>query len=209
MPFAISVISLQQPDISDAIAKIAAADIVISGFISPMQSLTDIGGMDDMTGISNIAAAYQRQKTQFETLLPQIKASNKPHVFISLRAPYDITDYGQFADVVLATYAYNTAEDPSLINAGNATYQALAQVLLGQIRPTGQLPVTVTERINNVCRDKAALPADTWRYACQPFTSVRCAAWVNYYRDDAWSITPAVGVMYMARCVMHNGMVGQ
>ncbi|MDP5142692.1 glycoside hydrolase family 3 protein [Rheinheimera baltica] len=144
VPFAISVISLQQPDISDAIAKIAAADIVISGFISPMQSLADIGGMDDMTGISNIAAAYQRQKTQFETLLPQIKASNKPHVFISLRAPYDITDYGQFADAVLATYAYNTAEDPSLINAGNATYQALAQVLLRQIRPTGQLPVTVT-----------------------------------------------------------------
>ena len=117
--------------------------MIISGFISPMQSLADIGGMDDMTGISNIAAAYQRQKTQFESLLPQIKASNKPHVFISLRAPYDITDYGRYADVVLATYAYNTAQDPTLMNAGNATYQALAQALLGQIKATGTLPVTV------------------------------------------------------------------
>lgn len=139
----IDMISLQQTDISDAASKIAAADIVISGFISPMQSLADIGGMDDMTGIRTIAAAYERQKSIFEALLPKVIAANKPHVYISLRAPYDISDYGQYADVVLATYAYNTAEDPSSIDAGNATYQALAQVLLGQISATGQLPVTV------------------------------------------------------------------
>lgn len=141
--FTINVISLQQTDVSTAAASIAGADVVISGFISPMQSLADIGGMDDMTGITNIAAAYARQKAQFETLLPQISASNKPHVFISLRAPYDISDYGRYADVVLASYAYNTAEDPTAMDAGNATYQALAQVLLGQIVATGQLPVTV------------------------------------------------------------------
>ena len=143
LPLQFDVISLQQTDLTGAAQQVAAADVIISGFISPMQSLADIGGMDDMTGISNIAAAYQRQKTQFESLLPQIKASNKPHVFISLRAPYDITDYGRYADVVLATYAYNTAQDPTLMNAGNATYQALAQALLGQIKATGTLPVTV------------------------------------------------------------------
>ncbi|CAM3667491.1 beta-N-acetylhexosaminidase [Rheinheimera salexigens] len=139
----IDIISLQQTDISDVAAKIAKADVVISGFISPMQSLADIGGMDDMTGIRTIAAAYQRQKTIFELLLPKVVAANKPHVYISLRAPYDISDYGQYADLVLATYAYNTAEDPTSIDAGNATYQALAQVLLGQIKAGGQLPVSV------------------------------------------------------------------
>ena len=142
--FVIDSISLQQTDVSQAAAQIAAADLVISGFIAPMQSLADIGGMDDLTGIANIAAAYERQSLQFETLLPQIKAKKKPHVFLSLRAPYDISRYGQYADVVLASYAYNTSEQPTAMGAGNAVYEALAQALLGQYRLTGKLPVTVS-----------------------------------------------------------------
>ncbi|MDP2716639.1 beta-N-acetylhexosaminidase [Rheinheimera sp.] len=141
--FVIDSISLQQTDVSRAAAQIAAADLVISGFIAPMQSLADIGGMDDLTGIANIAAAYQRQTLQYEALLPLINTLHKPHVFLSLRAPYDISRYGQYADVVLASYAYNTAEDPTAMGAGNATYEALAQALLGQYPLTGTLPVTV------------------------------------------------------------------
>lgn len=142
-PFDIAVISLQQTDLSQAAAQIAAADLVISGFISPMQSLADIGGMDDLTGIRNIAAAYERQTQQYETLLPLINAQKKAHIFLSLRAPYDISRYGRHADVVLASYAYNTAEDASAMAAGNATYEALAQALLRLYPLTGKLPVTV------------------------------------------------------------------
>jgi len=142
-PFQIDSISLQQNDLSQAARQIASADLVISGFIAPMQSLADIGGMDDLTGVANIAAAYQRQTRQYEALLPQITKAGKPHVFLSLRAPYDISRYGQFADVVLASYAYNTAEDVSAIGAGNATYEALAQALLQQYSLSGRLPVTV------------------------------------------------------------------
>jgi beta-N-acetylhexosaminidase len=141
--FTIDSISLQQTDLSAAARKIAAAEVVISGFISPMQSLADIGGMDDLSGVTNIAAAYERQSRQFDALLPLIRAQKKPHVFLSLRAPYDISRFGQYADVVLASYAYNTAEQPTAIAAGNATYEALAQALLGQYRLTGKLPVTV------------------------------------------------------------------
>ncbi|WP_218573494.1 glycoside hydrolase family 3 N-terminal domain-containing protein [Rheinheimera lutimaris] len=141
--FVIDSISLQQTDLTQAAAQITAADVVISGFISPMQSLADIGGMDDLTGVTNIAAAYQRQMLQYEALLPQINAQQKPHVFLSLRAPYDISRYGQDADVVLAAYGYNTAEDPAAMAAGNAVYEALAQALLGQYRLSGKLPVTV------------------------------------------------------------------
>ncbi|WNO60044.1 beta-N-acetylhexosaminidase [Rheinheimera sp. MMS21-TC3] len=139
----IETLSLLQPDISRAAEKIAVADVVISGFISPMQSLAEIGGMDDMANIRNVSAAYQRQKSRFEALLPQITAAKKTHVYISLRAPYDISEYGHTAEWVLATYAYNTAEDPTNMAGGNASYQALAQVLLGQINAVGQLPVTV------------------------------------------------------------------
>ena len=141
--FEIDVISLQQTDLSRAAEQIATADLLISGFIAPMQSLADIGGMDDMTGIVNIAAAYERQTQHYETLLPLISKGKKRHIFLSLRAPYDISRYGQYADVVLASYAYNTAEDVSAIGAGNATYEALAQALLQQYPLTGRLPVTV------------------------------------------------------------------
>ncbi len=142
-PLQISSISLQHSDISSAAQQLASADLVISGFIAPMQSLADIGGMDDLTGIANIAAAYQRQSQNYDALLPGITAAAAPHVFLSLRAPYDISRYGQYADVVLASYAYNAADNPSAIDAGNATYEALAQALLQQFMPKGRLPVTV------------------------------------------------------------------
>jgi beta-N-acetylhexosaminidase len=141
--FTVQMISLQQTDYSSARQQIATADLVISGFIAPMQSLADIGGMDDMTGIANLAAAYERQTRNYEALLQQLRGANKPHIFLSLRAPYDISRYGQYADVVLASYAYNTAENVSAMAAGNATYEALAQALLGQYQLTGKLPVTV------------------------------------------------------------------
>ncbi|MEO3678395.1 glycoside hydrolase family 3 protein [Rheinheimera sp. FR7-31] len=136
-------ISLQQTDFSRAGAQIGDADLVISGFIAPMQSLADIGGMDDLTGIANLAAAFERQSRNYEALLPLISQSGKQHVFLSLRAPYDISRYGQYAQLVLASYAYNTAEDVSAIGAGNATYEALAQALLQQYDLSGTLPVTV------------------------------------------------------------------
>lgn len=136
-------ISLQQTDFSQTSTQIADADLVISGFIAPMQSLADIGGMDDLTGIANLAAAFERQSRNYEALLPLISQSGKQHVFLSLRAPYDISRYGQYAQLVLASYAYNTAEDVSAIGAGNATYEALAQALLQQYELSGTLPVTV------------------------------------------------------------------
>ena len=142
-PLQINSISLQHSDVTSAAQQLASADLVISGFIAPMQSLADIGGMDDLTGIANIAAAYQRQSQNYDALLPLITAADKPHVFLSLRAPYDISRYGQYADVVLASYAYNAADNPSAIGAGNATYEALAQALLQQFTPKGRLPVTV------------------------------------------------------------------
>lgn len=142
-PLEISTISLQQADMRQAEKQIANAQLVISGFISPMQSLAEIGGMDDMSGIANVAAAYQRQKQHFAALLPVIAAHKRPHIYISLRAPYDLSQYSGTADIALASYAYNTGDDPAALDAGNAVYQALAQVLLGLQQPQGALPVSL------------------------------------------------------------------
>ncbi len=138
----IEILSLQQLDMTTAKSKVAAADLLISGFISPMQSLVEMGGMDDLTPGMSLAVAYQQQRQQFAALLQQRAALQKPTVFISLRSPYEIADYAPYADWVLASYAYHTEQAPGQTPRG-VVYQALAEVLLGKISATGQLPVTV------------------------------------------------------------------
>lgn len=142
-PLTITSLSLLQDDLSGAAALLAKADVVISGFITPMPSLAEIGGMDDVSALGPLAARYQRQQLDFLALLRQLAQLQTPHVFISLRAPYDAAVYGQYADVSLASYAYNSEDNAIAAGDPGATYTALARVLLGQVRPAGQLPVTI------------------------------------------------------------------
>lgn len=142
-PLSIRSLSLLQDDLSEAGTLLAQADVVISGFITPMPSLAEIGGMDDVSALGPLAARYQRQQQDFLSLLRQVKQSQTPHLFISLRAPYDAAIYGQYADVSLASYAYNSEDNAIAAGDPGATYTALARVLLGQAEPTGSLPVTV------------------------------------------------------------------
>lgn len=136
-------ISLLQDDLADASQILAQADVIISGFITPMPSLAEIGGMDDLSAIGPLAARYQRQQQDFLNLLRQVQQQQKPHVYISLRAPYDAAVYGQYADVVLASYAYNSEDKAITAGDPGATYTALAKVLLRQATATGTLPVTI------------------------------------------------------------------
>ncbi|MDX3775041.1 beta-N-acetylhexosaminidase [Chromatiaceae bacterium AAb-1] len=139
----IRTVSLQQLTLSAAEQQLATADIVISGFISPMQTLAEIGGMDDLGAVNNLAQAYQQQRQQFGQLLQFIDKRHVPHVFISLRAPYEITGYAPYADTVMASYAYNVDTDPLTGQVSGPVYQALAEALVGKLQPEGQLPVTV------------------------------------------------------------------
>jgi len=87
---------------------------------------------------SDLAAAFCR------SLLKQAKLAHKKTVFVSLRAPYDIAQFGKFGDAVLATYAYNIDVDTDEKIAGPA-FTALANVLLGKAPAKGQLPVTIND----------------------------------------------------------------
>ncbi|WP_290610413.1 glycoside hydrolase family 3 N-terminal domain-containing protein [Arsukibacterium sp. UBA3155] len=142
-PLTISSISLLQQDLTEAADLLKRAEVVISGFITPMPSLAEIGGMDDISALGPLAARYQRQQQDFLSLLRQIKQQQKPHVYISLRAPYDAATYGPYADLALASYAYNSEDKAIAAGEPGATYTALARVLLGQVKPTGVLPVTL------------------------------------------------------------------
>jgi beta-N-acetylhexosaminidase len=140
----IELISLQRLDLDRAKRQIAAADQVIAGFISPMQSLAEIGGMDDLSGIRNLGEAYQQQQQYFLQLLQYGAALKKPQTFVSLRSPYEISLYAPYVERALATYAYHGWQnaDGSWVSP---VYQALAEVLLGQSKATGRLPVTLVE----------------------------------------------------------------
>ena len=144
----IELISLQRLNLDQAKRQIAAADQVIAGFISPMQSLAEIGGMDDLSGIRNMGEAYQQQQQYFLQLLQYGAALKKPQTFVSLRSPYEISLYAPYAERTLATYAYHGWQDEKG-NWVSPVYQALAEVLLGHSKATGRLPVTLVAQPEN------------------------------------------------------------
>jgi len=73
------------------------------------------------------------------------KKANKPSIFISLRAPYDITRFGVYADAVLASYAYNASISDDGKTITSAAFFALAHAILGKSDIIGQLPVTILQ----------------------------------------------------------------
>ena len=146
-PLQFSCTSLQGFEPTATLIAINDADIVIAGNASPNQSAVEIGGMDDLADNPAFALSKSEQGPALEKLLKQAKLGDKHTIFVSLRAPYDIATFGQYADAILATYAYNIDVDNNVKVAGPA-FTALAKVLVGKATATGTLPVTING-INN------------------------------------------------------------
>lgn len=136
--------SLQGFNPADAQRNINQADIIIAGNATPNQSAVEIGGMDDLADNPDFALKNAEQPKALESLLKMASKQQIPTVFISLRAPYDIAQFGDSADAVLASYAYNIDVDNNDLVSGPA-FTALAKVLLGQAIAKGSLPVTIKQ----------------------------------------------------------------
>ncbi|OHU93731.1 glycoside hydrolase family 3 protein [Pseudoalteromonas byunsanensis] len=141
-PLQISCSSLQGFDPKIAHAAIKQADWVIGAHASPQQSAVEIGGMEDVSKLEEFALSRQEQPSALKALLKYAKKQQKQTLFISLRAPYEISQFSPYSDAVLASYAYNIDVDNSNRVAGPA-FTALAQVILGQAQAHGTLPVTI------------------------------------------------------------------
>ena len=135
-------VSLQGYDPTQAQRALNNTDLVIAANASPAQSAVEIGGMDDVAALDEFALSRAEQPVALKELMQQVHNSNTPTIFVSLRAPYDIAQYGPYAEVILATYAYNIDVDDGHTVQGPA-FSALANVLLGKTAATGRLPVTV------------------------------------------------------------------
>ncbi|TMP41200.1 glycosyl hydrolase family 3 [Pseudoalteromonas citrea] len=140
--FAITCSSLQGFDSSVSKNIIKQADVVIAAHASPQQSAVEIGGMDDIAEVSAHSLSRHEQPKALRAQLEYAKQLQKPVLFISLRAPYEITDYAPLSDAILASYAYNIDIDNKNQVAGPA-FTALARVILGLDVAHGKLPVTV------------------------------------------------------------------
>ncbi|MBN7825318.1 hypothetical protein J0A66_08805 [Bowmanella dokdonensis] len=139
--------SLQGFDADLNMVQLQAADVLLVASITPAQSAVERGGMEDMSLVSAEALDQQAQQALLPELIEGAKALGKPVVFVSLRAPYEISELATRADMVLATYAYNThllsEEDSPAPPIYGPAFESLARFLAGKIDASGQLPVSV------------------------------------------------------------------
>ncbi|WP_226989090.1 glycoside hydrolase family 3 protein [Paraglaciecola arctica] len=145
----ISCSSLASSNTTANLALFEQADVLIAADISPNQSLAELGGMDDIQS--------WRQRTPKELQLSQqlaqlqaAKTQGKTTIFISLRTPYNVGLFAEYADVILASFAYNLNKTEYMDDYGRfitqyngAIYNALADVITGKIIATGSLPVSI------------------------------------------------------------------
>lgn len=125
------------------------ADILVVADITPNQSLAELGGMDDIQSWRQRSSQKQLVAEQLAQL-KLAKEQGKSTVLISLRTPYNVGLFSQYADLILASFAYNLNKSEYVDDYGRLItqyqgpiYQALADVMTGKKLATGALPVTV------------------------------------------------------------------
>jgi beta-N-acetylhexosaminidase len=127
-----------------ALQQIKQADLVLGSLISPAQSAAELGVLADLQALPAMKLTVAEQKQVLVQLLQQAKAQGKKTVMVSLRTPYDLTDFAKSADLRLATYSYNQKPQTALRAFSGPAYDAVIAFLLGKIQAPGQLPVSLT-----------------------------------------------------------------
>lgn len=144
-PRSVSCSDLSSNDQAQALKHISQADLVLGSLISPAQSAAELGVLADLQALPAMKLTVAEQKQLLLQLLQQAKAQGKKTVMVSLRTPYELTDFASIADLQLATYSYNqkpqTAERP----LSGPAYDAVIGFLVGKIQAQGQLPVSLKQ----------------------------------------------------------------
>lgn len=128
--------------------SINSADVLIFGSIYPNQSAVEMGGMEDLSKMKNKLNRQSWPKStqmkDMKALFSSAKEAGKQTIFISLRAPYEVTQFYNESTDIIATYSYNQSVGQDQVISGLA-FEALAQILTGKREAHGQLPVTVVK----------------------------------------------------------------
>ena len=100
----------------------------------------------DLVILTSLQWADRTNNNQKE-VIGQLMKENKNVVLVSTMSPYDITQY-PLADTVLATYGIN-----------KYVLNAAARIILGTLRPTGVMPVTLPVAVSSVLPRTHTAPA--------------------------------------------------
>ncbi|MCA1931461.1 glycoside hydrolase family 3 protein [Rheinheimera sp.] len=145
-PKSVSCSDLTSFEQSMAVQQIHQADLVLGSLISPVQSAAELGVLADLQALPAMKLTVAEQKQLLLQLLQQAKAQGKNTVMVSLRTPYELTDFAVAADLRLATYSYNQRPHTAARAFSGPAYDAVVAFLLGKIQARGQLPVSLVTK---------------------------------------------------------------
>ncbi|BFT29024.1 glycoside hydrolase family 3 protein [Alteromonas sp. D210916BOD_24] len=132
---------------------ISEASVLVVGDITPEHANYELGGLDSKESVAKRASqsevhAFTKDMMQFA------KSKDKTVVFAPLRMPYMAGEVKPFTDIAIATFSYVVTVEPGLnevsVGQGNSpvvnshVFNALTQVLTGQLEAQGRSPVTMT-----------------------------------------------------------------
>lgn len=123
-------------------ALIASADTLLIGDISPIHSLAEMGGMDDLVVWQNRINKDQ-QLQWIDYALKAATQGNKTRIFVALRAPYIIEQFAKYVDLAIVTYDYRVLQTETG-EPGGLVFDVIADFLKGDVSVSGTLPVTLS-----------------------------------------------------------------
>lgn len=131
---------------------ITEASILVVGDITPQHANYELGGLDSEESI--VKRANQSEVHAFiKDMMQFAKSKDKTVVFAPLRMPYMATELKPFTDIAVATFSYVVSVEPGLNQmlggqnnspvVNSHVFNALTQVLTGQLEAQGRAPVTL------------------------------------------------------------------
>ena len=151
-PLSVTCSDLTSSEQNLALQQIRQADLVLGSLISPAQSAAELGVLADLQALPAMKLTVTEQKQLLQQLLQQAKVQGKQTVMVSLRTPYELTDFADSADLRLATYSYNQKPQTAVRPFSGPAYDAVIGFLLGKVQAQGQLPVSLLTKDNQVER---------------------------------------------------------
>lgn len=122
--------------------RASRADVLLVASIAPGESAVELGGMEDLHELQPEPLKLEQLYEVYRNCLQLARARGQKTVFVSMRSPYEASQFRDLADLYLATFDYKAyiGRDGRL---RGPTYHALAQALYSTQIPPGILPVSV------------------------------------------------------------------
>ncbi|WP_349292782.1 glycoside hydrolase family 3 N-terminal domain-containing protein [Pseudomonas sp. MWU12-2037] len=119
--------------------NIDQCDVFLLGTLSTRYTQVESNGVANKKPVTDKDDVYL-------SYLRYAASQGKTRVHLSLRAPYDVVNYAEFVDAAVASYSFYGYEN-GVWRGRSMT--SLAEVLIGNRRPAGKLPVNTWKRYDS------------------------------------------------------------